>query len=344
MLDKLRSHAEKLHANVRRHAERIHGLGVISNPNFAYFLIALFFISYLITGLWVFGLLAGLSILWAVALEFLLGAKAHGIKNELKETAIALALALLVWFGSGFILQTSSPLNAIVSCSMLPHIYRGDMVILSGDRVQAPQADVSSLADLEDADIYEDGVQVGTVKGSLYAYCTQRQRETTPLCQGFVSYPENYVEKHGPLTFGYEKCGIVYPKTGATEYGPCIAWLEVDGVKYYENLSNDVVVYQPQRDEYYARVGDIIHRAYMRLNASDTGTVYFLTKGDNNPIFDIQVYDENTNSGNRPVELSRSKGRVLFTVPYIGYLKLFISPGAILTPNGCDRYYSKYAG
>ena len=101
-----------------------------------------------------------------------------------------------------------------------------------------------------------------------------------------------------------------------------------------------MVVYQPQAGEYYARVGDIIHRAFIRLRSD--GREYVLTKGDNNPIFDVQVYDEKSGEGNRPVEVERTKGRILFTVPYIGYLKLFISPSAIMTPEGCDRHYSKY--
>ena len=336
MEKKLREWAEKLGLSSNKQSP-------LTNPNIAYILIAFFFIAYLLTGLWVFGLFVGLLIVWAVALEFFLGAKSHGFVNEIKETAIALILALAVWFGSGYILQTASPLNAIVSCSMLPHIARGDMVILSGDRVQAPQADIPAMPDLIEAQVFRNGVDVADVNGSFYAYCAQGGRDALPLCQSFIANPAEYTEKHGPLTFGYGKCGVLYPKTGAIDYGPCVEWLEAGGARYYENLSNDVVVYQPKKDEYYASVGDIIHRAFIRLRADDTGTVYFLTKGDNNPIFDIQAYDESTGSANRPVELARSKGRVLFTVPYIGYLKLFISPGAILTPNGCDRYYSKYA-
>jgi len=100
-------------------------LDFLSNQHFVYGLIVLFLLSYIVTGVWVFGLLIGLCIVWAVVLEFAQGAHEHGLKDEIKETFIALALALLVWFGAGFLLHTSSPLNAIVSCSMLPHIARG---------------------------------------------------------------------------------------------------------------------------------------------------------------------------------------------------------------------------
>jgi hypothetical protein len=327
-------------ANVAVKKDLPEPLAMLSNPRLAYGLMAIFFLFYFLTGVWVFGLLIGLCIVWIVVLEFAVGAKEHGLKNELKETAIALLLALLVWFGASFALQTPSPLNAIVSCSMLPHISRGDMVVLSGDRVQAPQEEVASLANIAAAEIYENGNKAAQVNGSLYSYCAQHQG--VPLCNRFISSPASFTERHGALLLGYEKCGIVMDKTRQALYGPCVSYLEVNGNRYYENLSNDVVVYQPQNDEYYSRVGDIIHRAFIRLKSAEDGKVYFLTKGENNPVFDIQVYDEKSGMGNRPVELERSKGRILLSVPYLGYFKLFISPGAIITPEGCDRHYAKW--
>jgi len=313
-------------------------LGIAANHNFFYVLIICLFVAYVFTGMMLLGLLIGLCIVWVVALEFLIGASEHGIKNELKETAIALLIALIIWFGAGFILNTPSPINAIVSCSMLPHIQRGDMVLLSGDRISAPLEKVESLGGIGTARVFQDGNGVLDVNGSLYAYCAQHQGE--PICNSFILAPEKFFEKHGPLTIGYERCEILYPKTGVRQTGPCVAYLEVNGKRYYENLSNDVVVYQPNRSEYYSRVGDIIHRVFIKLSSKNQ--TYFLTKGENNPILDIQVYDEASRKGNRPVEVERSKGRILFNAPYIGYLKLFISPSAIPTPEGCDRYYAKY--
>jgi signal peptidase I len=317
-------------------------LAMLASQNVVYGLILLFFLSYIVTGSWVFGLLVGLCIVWAVVLEFAHGTREHGLKNEIKETAIALLLALLAWFGASFFLQTSSPLNAIVSCSMLPHISRGDMVVLSGDRVQSPQVEVPTLFGIGKADVYADGAYVASVNGSIYAYCATRQKEA--ICERFISEPDGFSEKHGALSIGYGKCGIVKGKGGQAGYGPCTTYLEANGERYYDNLLNDVVVYQPEKGEYYSRVGDIIHRAYIRLKNNEDGKVYFLTKGDNNPIFDIQVYDEKSGMGNRPVELARSKGRILLSVPYLGYFKLFISPSGILTPEGCDRHYAKWDG
>lgn len=316
-------------------------LGPLANQNVVYALILGLFVLYLVSGALWFGLFAGLAIVWVVVLEFLRGTHEHGLKNELKETAMALVLALAVWFGSGWLLQTSSPLNAIVSCSMLPSVQRGDMVILSGDRLYAPTADIGSLDGIDgNADVYSAGQKVATVKGSIYSYCAQNAG--APLCYEFVSSPGRFTERHGPLTIGYGSCGILFPKTGSTQNAPCVVWVEAAGVRYYENVSNDIPVYAPEKDEYYARVGDIIHRAYLKLNAG--GKTYFITKGDNNPILDIQVYDEKSGLGNRPVEVERSRGRILVSIPYLGYFKLFLSPAAFISgESGCDRYYAKYA-
>jgi signal peptidase I len=313
---------------------------LLSSQQFAYGLIVVFLLLYFLSGVWVFGLLVGAGIVYVVVLEFAHGAHQHGLKDEIKETFIALLLALLVWFGASFVLQTSSPLNAIVSCSMLPHVSRGDMVVLSGDRLQAPQEEVASLSGIWRAQVYENGAKALEADGSIYSYCATRQ--ASALCQRFIASPDDFTERHGELTFGYGKCGIVMDRGRATTYGPCVSWLEVNGRRYYENLSNDVVVYQPQKGEYYARVGDIIHRAFILLKNREDGKTYFLTRGDNNPIFDVQVYEEKLGEGNAPVELARSKGRILLSVPYLGYFKLFISPSAIPTPDGCDRHYEKW--
>ncbi len=314
-------------------------LGILANQNFVYGLIILFFIFYLLSGFWMFGLLVGLCIFWVVLLEFWIGAKAHGWRSELWETALALLLAVVLWFGAGYVLQTPSPLNAIVSCSMLPHLQRGDMVVLSGDRLSAPLEEVSSVGGIGTASVYTGESKVAEVHGSIYSYCAQHQGFA--LCNSFVTDPSKFTERQGELTFGYGKCGILFPKTGERQEGPCVTFLEVNGRRYYDNLGNDVGVYAPNKDEYYSRVGDIIHRVFIKLKSGNQ--TYFLTKGDNNPIFDVQVYDEKSGTGNRPVEVQRAKGRVLVTIPVVGYLKLFISPAGILTPEGCDRYYAKYA-
>ena len=70
-------------------------------------------------------------------------------------------------------------------------------------------------------------------------------------------------------------------------------------------------------------IGDIVHRTMFEINAD--GKVYYLTRGDNNPILDLQVYDYSRDLGNSPVPSGNSRGKVILRVPYLGYFKLFIS-------------------
>jgi hypothetical protein len=213
------------------------------------------------------------------------------------------------------------------------------MVVLSGDRIGAPLENVGSVS-MGDAAAYENGRKIAEVKGSLYSYCAAGKDEA--LCRRFVASPERFSEKKGPLAISYESCRIVNnTNPSALIRGPCVSSVEVNGNKYYQDLQNDVVVYQPGSDEVYSRTGDIIHRALLKLQTPE-GNVYVLTWGDNNPIMDVQVYDYASGMGNRPVETQRTKGRIVFTIPYLGYLKLAISPVAIMTPEGCDRHYAKW--
>jgi hypothetical protein len=69
--------------------------------------------------------------------------------------------------------------------------------------------------------------------------------------------------------------------------------------------------------------------------------VHYYTKGDNNALFDEQAYDEGRRIGNSPVEPAQIKGKVIARVPYIGNLKMFITPPVLLSTsaeNGCDSY------
>jgi len=261
----------------------------------------------LIFRFWLFGLFIGLLIFWIVFLEFFKGIKEHGLKHEIKETILAILFALLIWFGLGFILQTSSPINAIVSCSMLPHLSRGDLVVISGAPFNAPLVEVSQeqIEEIGNAEVFFEEKSLGFFNGSLFSFCSQAQAK---FCEDFIKSPEKFKEKHGKIILNYEKCELSFHnKTKA--YTPCVSFLEINGKTYYESLSNDIVVFSPKKSDYYSNIGDIIHRSFVILK-TENGT-YFLTKGDNNPIFDFQVYSYSLNEGNSAVEISQYKGKVL---------------------------------
>ena len=89
------------------------------------------------------------------------------------------------------------------------------------------------------------------------------------------------------------------------------------------SLSNDVIVFDPKP----TGPGLLIHRSFARLVSGDQ--IYYLTKGDNNPVLDQE--------GSRFSLVSSKdvKGKVLLSIPYVGYLKLFLFM-QFEVPAGCD--------
>ena len=82
----------------------------------------------------------------------------------------------------------------------------------------------------------------------------------------------------------------------------------------------------------------------MRINTTDGPII--LTKGDNNPIYDLQAYDYTRQMGNSPITPSQLKGHVILRIPYLGNLKLFISPQILADPSalsGCDSHFEEGA-
>lgn len=311
----------------------------IAKSNILYFILIASFLLFLITRHPAFGLIIGVSIFALVAVEVAMGVATGGMRKELKEIVIALVVALSIWYGSSFLLNTPAPLDAIVSCSMLPHFDRGDLVILQGGGVTAPALSISKdeFEKITSTAIVRFDNETKEVNGSIFSYCTQKKDD---ICSIFIANPEKFSEEHGPLTFHYSRCTKVFPSSKKEGSIPCISSVEYHGSAIEENLSNDVIVYQPSKDEVYARSGDIIHRALLKLEVDNN--TYYITKGDNNPIADMQVFDYTTGTGNRPPSSQQLKGKVVLRVPYVGFFKLFIS-GMFIEPTGCDSIFSKYA-
>ena len=269
-----------------------------------------------------FGILVVVEIAWFVALEVKDGAKKYGWKHEVLDTIIALAVAIGIWFGASFILNTSSPISAVVSCSMLPDLQRGDFVIVQGAPVEAYDIDMSAseFGSLEDsAKISYDG-NSATVPGSLYSYCLLDSK--SDICRSFVRYPELFIEQKGPFTYRYERCGITF-SNGTEAAMPCLRSVIFEGEEYLTDFSNDIIVYGPQPGDPYSAIGDIVHRVMFKVDVDGKG--YYLTRGDNNPLLDIQVYDYNRGRGNQPVPEEQVRGKVIGRIPLLGYFKLFIS-------------------
>jgi hypothetical protein len=281
-----------------------------------------------------FGVLVLLELLLIVALEIRHGVKKHGWKAELKDIAISLGAIILLWFAAMFVMGTSVPLNAVVSCSMLPNIERGDMVLVQGLQpagydVEITQAEFAQLNSSPAVHLPDGSTR--ELRGSLYTYCAQFPTEQT--CRQFFNNPESFYETRGPFTFQYGKCTRENREGRFSYQTPCLEYVEFKGTQYYPNFAHDTIVYAPAQGDLYSLAGDIIHRVYFKINAG--GSTFYLTKGDNNPVMDIQEYSYSMEMGNSPPSLAQYKGKVVGRVPFIGYLKLFTA-GFFSETTNCD--------
>ncbi|MFA5108646.1 MAG: hypothetical protein WC492_03895 [Candidatus Micrarchaeia archaeon] len=306
-----------------------------------YITLLIFFFLFIFTKSGLVGLLAGINIVFIVMWEFYSGSKEGNIKNELKDTAIAIFLGLVVWFGSGFLLNTPTPINAIVSCSMLPVYERGDMVILQGGEVKTQYLQYAgSLNDINLSTVAYYQNQSVKVNGSIYSYCSTIPSGSSKICDAFRTEPYNFYETHGPLKIEYGACVKYYSKDGKEQIQPCVkkTYFQEKEISFDKNA--ELIVYQPKKGDVYALVGDIVHRVRFAINASD-GIIYF-TKGDNNPIYDFQYYFQSYKMGNSPVQKNQIKGRIIVRIPFLGNFKLFITPDILFLDEGqtgCNAYF-----
>ena len=264
----------------------------------------------------IFGVLIILELAYFVGKEVKEGTTKNGWKGELLETFYALIIAVVIWQAASFLLNTNSPVSAVASCSMLPNLDRGDFVIVQGSEPLAYQINMSAeqVASLTEPAAVSYSQGNVSISSTIFAYCQDSQNRNQHICNEFYSTPQNFAEKKGALTYHYGQCQNKI--SGQRVYSPCVETVEFEGIKYETNFSHDVIVYQPKQTDLFARVGDIVHRAYFRINAG--GREYYLTRGDNNPVLDIQI-------GNSPIEKQNMKGKVIARIPYLGYFKLLIS-------------------
>lgn len=254
-----------------------------------------------------------------------------------KELANSLAVALGAWVALSLILNTTSPINIITSCSMLPSFERGDLIFLQEARLDAPTIQIqNNLQNLQyqPAEINTQGRTIARVfqptkDGEVvfqpkFATCLRKPLDTT-------LQPQEQI---------------------------CLESITLQNQTISIRQSQDTVVFDSN-----TKAGLIIHRAYAILNATDGA--YLLTKGDNNNFLDqqsgfalipyktagrvlvnlpligtlalqengLQLLQENQ----IPV-----KGKVLLRVPYIGYIKLLLF-FQIQAPAGCESVLQKPA-
>ncbi|MBI5636052.1 hypothetical protein HY993_03775 [Candidatus Micrarchaeota archaeon] len=231
-------------------------------PAFAVLLAAL--TLYVLTQNALFGLVVFITLLYLLLADIIPKSfDQKTIQGTCIELSYALSKALLVWFAVILLLQTNYPLDVVTSCSMVPSLERGDMIVLQGGSIKAPTVEFNSSVEelLKSASVYKNSCRVS-----------------------------------------YE---------GKTGVDSCTGILSIGGKNFTPNTSNDVIVYEPN-----PRIEDLIIHRVVAVAKNATNSYYF-TKGDNNPSLDQE-------SVIAPTPADKVRGKVLFRIPYAGYLKLFL--------------------
>ncbi|MBI5158781.1 hypothetical protein HY992_01535 [Candidatus Micrarchaeota archaeon] len=313
---------ERVHSAEWRIAKKIVDLKI------PYIIMIATFALFMLTRMQVFIFTSALVFVLTLIIESFFSADKIGWKKEFKETIIAALAAAVLWLAASYFLQTSAPLNGILSCSMLPSLERGDMVVLNGWNINAPEVNVTE----------SEWKQI-TNSGALHFACGVCRNETANSPCLIDPRSNTKVEGDYPLEFECGSCENLNPSTKVKQTVACTKSVTILGKKIEENLSNDVVVYTPLPSDVFSRSGDIIHRVFVKINVE--GKNYYLIKGDNNPGFDVQVVTP-TGDSNSPVAQERVIGKVMLRLPYIGYYKIFLAgitnPALLETPAGCDAY------
>ncbi|MCS7109282.1 MAG: hypothetical protein NZ903_00600 [Candidatus Micrarchaeota archaeon] len=266
--------------------------------NIILILFVIFFILYLLTKAIIFAFLSGLLIFSFIIMDIYVSASQTTWKKEIIEILKAVVFALLVWYSISFILGTSVPISGVVSCSLLPSYERGDFVIVKGIKASEINAPTIEVTEKELEEIMKAKQTCGPSGNKTINYICQQ------MCPRISSKTKELI--------GYSH--------------ECVREIEIKNVKIKENLSNDVVVYAAYINGTPLNI-DIVHRVFVKLKANDK--YYLIMKGDNNNYLDITYLDI--------VKEEDIKGKVIFRIPLLGYLKLIISgPAYYAEPEGCD--------
>ncbi len=279
------------------------------------------------------GILAFFFIAFALVFDFINSGSKEGYRNELIEVAIAIAVVIVIWVALMLFLHTSMPINVVPSCSMLPVLSRGDLVFAAGISIHSISAPIINVT-RSDFDTMMENIsneslvclaykkvgsyfevsQLYNASDSIGLFKLQGNRYVPASQQGLIKYYCGITN----VSFSNGKTALIAYTKGISIYGHYITW----------NKNNTIIIYKTMPGDYFYSIGDkyIVHRAYAILNVS--GSYYVLTKGDNNPGLDIEY-------GNLPVPLSYVESKVIFSVPYLGYLKLLLE-GGFLQPAGCN--------
>ncbi len=307
-----------------------------------YVLLALLFIAY-----FAFQQSPSLSIIFGAALFFTIiillilevtnGAREEGTVKNAMEIAVAIILVVVLWFGMRAVLNTTYPLDVVPSCSMLPVLNRGDMIVLQGanqSSLNAPIINVNGTQwNASFANLSKEALQCvaySKVGGRVSVSQLVRPGYSVGLLRtngvtGLI-VPYNY-QQNNTVKYICGTANVLF-QNGTMGQEAYTTGIVVGNTTIRGDRNNSIIVYQTIPQDAFYKDGDsyIVHRVYAIVNAS--GRFYVLTKGDNNPGLDVQYQ-------NYPIAMSYVGGKTIASLPYVGYLKLILSNN-FAEPAGCN--------
>lgn len=289
----------------------------------------------------IFGAMLFALLIIVLVLEVLLSAREKGSHKLVLEVVGAIVAVVVVLVLLRLILHTPNPIDVVPSCSMLPNLKRGDMVVVQGtliSNLKAPVINVSSstwnytLSHINNE--FVSCVAYRQEQNQIYVSQLVGPGDSIGLLRstaaGSAIIPNN--TQIGIIGYTCGTANVTF-QNGTTEREAYTSAVKIANTIVAGDKNNSIVVYKTvPSDTFYQQDGDqyIVHRVYAIINAS--GTYYVLTKGDNNPGLDLQY-------GNIPANQSAVQGTVITSIPYLGYLKLALS-GSFSQPTGCNYVVS----
>ncbi|MEM3211935.1 MAG: S26 family signal peptidase [Candidatus Micrarchaeaceae archaeon] len=274
----------------------------------------------------------------------------EGAKKAAKEVAEAIGIVIAIWLIAIVVLGTLSPVDVVPSCSMLPVLKIGDLVILKHISnmtmflaqhkipivnvstssynamlnninneflayyafLNGDKSDITYL--LKPGENYSIGLY-NTRCLSVYSYLNESQDFYKCLLSN-SSQNGNLIKYSygiGNATVNGTQFSIVYTKS-----------ITIGNETIIENYSNPIIVYRTIPSDTFS--GDIVHRIFAAIHSGNN--YYILTKGDNNQALDIEF-------GNYPPVTNQVVGYVLAHIPYLGYVTLAFKGG--ISTAGCSQ-------
>lgn len=320
-----------------------------------YALIILFIALYILAQNSLFGFAAFATIIITLFIEFKSSINEEGTKKTLRDIIIAVVIVLvLFWVLPTIFLQSSSPINVVASCSMLPTIHRGDLVFVHG---------ISNMSLF----LSENHIPIFNISKSQFNYLMSNISnefvQPFPYVAGNPSSIDfnGYYSKNSSYDVGFYSIScldnnIKYGKLASlsscllnttkqsknvVQYTysianlsyqnnifniPYVSAITVNNNTAYENYSNPIIVYTTIPGDSFTDA-QIIHRLFAALKVNNT--YYLLTKGDNNQVLDMEDL-------NYPVNQSDVVGYLVLDIPYLGYPSLIIK-GQFGEIPGCNE-------